>query len=315
MLVSLAVNTTLSKYGPQTPDWVLIALWLIPLAPLGWWVYTHEKLKRWREWLREQFSTKPKRTVVAAIAVLIIVAASLTMAFLGVIRYVSKRKALAVAPTAASVPSPAPRSSAPVPNPPTLTAKELEELAKQLAKLLPPPPTRNIHHVPLSDGVATTDQTKTTPPGNNNGQVGGSISTGPCSNVQTGGSNNQQTTNCTLDDLPPKIRWTKTEGNGLAGIQIWVDKAYPDAKFAVICDRPCAPVSGVIDWGGRHPNVIISPEVETGTPDGYPNVAAFVVDHPAVFSTDISLKYSVRSSDGLPFTVKDVMLLNIGPKR
>ena len=63
MLISLAVNTTLAKYGPRTPDWVIVALYLAPLAPLGWWVYTHEKLAQKRAWLRDRCTQKPTTTV------------------------------------------------------------------------------------------------------------------------------------------------------------------------------------------------------------------------------------------------------------
>jgi hypothetical protein len=43
--------------------------------------------------------------------------------------------------------------------------------------------------------------------GTGNGAVGGSITTGPCSNVQVGGSGNQGSVNCT--DVAPQITVTK----------------------------------------------------------------------------------------------------------
>ena len=151
----------------------------------------------------------------------------------------------------------------------------------------------------------------------NPGTVQGPINQGPCSNFQLGGSNNQQESNCKFDNPPPNIKYKKTESDGSVELQIWVDKPYPDAKFAVLCDRPCKAVDGKIDWGGRHPGIRFSPEVEVGiigTPGEHPDIAVFLVDQPPVFGTDISLTCTVKSADGLPFAVTGVRLLNIEPK-
>src|SRR5205807_1835090 len=37
------------QYGADIPDVCLLVLWIAPLAPLAWWLWTHEKLLRSRE--------------------------------------------------------------------------------------------------------------------------------------------------------------------------------------------------------------------------------------------------------------------------
>jgi hypothetical protein len=104
--------------------------------------------------------------------------------------------------------------------------------------------------------------------------------------------------------------------DGSIKLQIWVDAPYPDAKFAVICDRPCKAVDSSIDWAGRVPAVQIGPEIEmgmVGKAGERPDTVALIVDHPAVLGTDISVKCTIRSVDGLPFDVTDVKTLTIKP--
>jgi hypothetical protein len=80
------------------------------------------------------------------------------------------------------------------------------------------PPPRNIYHVPLSDRVDASDGVnakKSRAPqqsltGKKNGQVGGGVTAGPCSNVQIGGSNNQATTNC-VPPPPPARTLSNTD--------------------------------------------------------------------------------------------------------
>ncbi len=98
---------------------------------------------------------------------------------------------------------------APSPTPSTTpSSPSAAELAKEDGKLVPQPAPRNIHHVQLSDGVGASDTRKPqkSPPssfspqqtasGDNSGQVGGTVTAGPCSNVQIGGNGNRANTNC-----------------------------------------------------------------------------------------------------------------------
>jgi hypothetical protein len=156
--------------------------------------------------------------------------------------------------------------------------------------------------------------------GTGNGAVGGSITQGPCSNLQVGGVGNQQTTNCTID-TPPRTISLKVLSNSPASsisFKIWVDRDFPNAKFVVICDRPCKAIDGNIDWEGRPPNGAMLPQVQIGTVPGIPEtgkVAAFVVDHPEVMGSDVSLMGVVKSSDGEPIRIVGVKPLTITPPR
>jgi hypothetical protein len=62
---------------------------------------------------------------------------------------------------------------------------------------------------------------------------------------------------------------------------------------------------------------VFGPAVEVGIvgePGEYPNIAAVVVDFPAVFDTGMSLKCTVKSADGLPLKITAVKTLTIEPK-
>ena len=59
-------------------------------------------------------------------------------------------------------------------------------------------------HSPPAAALSTPSSAPSPAPQDNTGQVQGGISTGPCSNVQVGGSNNQATTNC--DTQPSQIQ-------------------------------------------------------------------------------------------------------------
>jgi hypothetical protein len=52
-VLSIAVQLTMAKYGSDIPDVCLLVLWIAPLAPLAWWLWTHEKLLRSRERLSQ----------------------------------------------------------------------------------------------------------------------------------------------------------------------------------------------------------------------------------------------------------------------
>ncbi|MGO9167796.1 MAG: hypothetical protein ACLP56_13085, partial [Candidatus Sulfotelmatobacter sp.] len=79
----------------------------------------------------------------------------------------------------------------------------------------------------------------------------------------------QQTTNCTLD-TPPRTISLKVTGYspGAVYFKIWVDRDFPNAKFAVICDHPCKAVEGHIDWEGHPPKSMLGPDVDFGTLSG-----------------------------------------------
>src|ERR1035437_6017182 len=154
VMLNIALNTTLAKYGAQAPDWLVIALWLVPLVPLGWYVYTHEKVTPKRAWLRERYNNRPKSTVAVAFATLAIIVASLTMAGRELKEHLSKQKiASAVVPVpvapsqpaATSAPSgPATADTNPKPNPPK----------HHNAEPTAPPPTQPSTVISAPNGIA-----------------------------------------------------------------------------------------------------------------------------------------------------------------
>jgi hypothetical protein len=71
--LSLAFQLSMAKYGADVPDAWLLVLWLLPLAPLIWWLCTHEKLLSRREQLKRSFQQNPVVTSFVTIATLLIV--------------------------------------------------------------------------------------------------------------------------------------------------------------------------------------------------------------------------------------------------
>ena len=156
--------------------------------------------------------------------------------------------------------------------------------------------------------------------GDASGAVGGNVTQGPCSNLQIGGATNQQKTNCTFDTQPRSIHLKITDHAepSLVSFRIWVDSDFPNAKFAVFCNRPCKAVKGELDWEGHRPNSGMGPEVETGTLPGVPDterIAAFIVYHPEVLGPDVSVVGTVKSEDGLAVRIVKIAPLTISPPR
>src|ERR1700674_41417 len=77
-LMNLAFNISLAKGAAESvPNWLVITLWIVPILPLVWWLLTHEKLRRQKEWIKERFKEKPWSSVLAALAMFLVVAISL----------------------------------------------------------------------------------------------------------------------------------------------------------------------------------------------------------------------------------------------
>jgi hypothetical protein len=77
LILSIAFQLTLAKYGTEVPDWGLLILWVLPLAPFGWWLWTHDKVLSRRDKLKHYFQLHPWRSVAVSVATLLIVAACL----------------------------------------------------------------------------------------------------------------------------------------------------------------------------------------------------------------------------------------------
>jgi hypothetical protein len=63
VIASIALDLTVTKYGVGVPDIIIISLWLLPIVPLAWWVYTHPGLVHHRGWFENRLSQRPISTV------------------------------------------------------------------------------------------------------------------------------------------------------------------------------------------------------------------------------------------------------------
>ena len=146
------------------------------------------------------------------------------------------------------------------------------------------------------------------PTGDRNTQAAGAVTAGPCSNIQVGGSNNQASTTC--DAVPPTVRWLLiatpqvTENtHPHVSAKIWLDRPYMDAKFAVVCDRPCDAV-GNGNVGGYN-------QVTYGKVPNHPDIAAFVINGPNPFPANTDYLLTVQSQDNNPVNIIAVKTLTI----
>lgn len=140
------------------------------------------------------------------------------------------------------------------------------------------------------------------------------ITQGAGSIAQIGGTGNSATVINTRPALP-HASWQTIQNFGNAvRLRIGVDKAYPGAMFAVVCDRPCEPTAAEIDWGQSRPRVEFGPEVRYGhpnNPDPLLSVAAFKVDFPAVLTPEYGVLATVKSADGTPLAIREVDTLTL----
>jgi len=107
-----------------------------------------------------------------------------------------------------------------------------------------------------------------------------------------------------IDGKPPLSSSTRPQ----VSVKISVDKMFVDAKFAVVCDRPCKAVGG---------EIILPPEggiaIPTwGTIPEHPEIAAFVVSQPNPMPSSVGYRAYVESADGLPVKILAVKPLTIG---
>ena len=100
-------------------------------------------------------------------------------------------------------------------------------------------------------------------------------------------------------------------GNGArlqVSVRISIDKIFMDAKFAVVCDRPCKAVGG---------EIVLPPEggiaqPSWGTIPEHPEIAAFVTNQPNPMPSNFGYRASVESADTLPVKMLAVKPLTAG---
>jgi hypothetical protein len=89
-VANLAFQISLAKYADKCPDWLVVCLWILPILPLGWWVWTHDFVLKRREWISRKFKEKHFVTLVAGALGIVLVLASLGGAAIKVITIVTR---------------------------------------------------------------------------------------------------------------------------------------------------------------------------------------------------------------------------------
>jgi hypothetical protein len=85
--------------------------------------------------------------------------------------------------------------------------------------------------------------------------------------------------------------------------KIFVDQSVPDARFGVLCDRPCAAV-----WNSSVEGMNFS---KTFSANGVPNAAGFMIVQPNPFPSFTNYILGVESLDDLPVRILHVGLWNL----
>lgn len=141
-----------------------------------------------------------------------------------------------------------------------------------------------------------------------------------CSNgICNAGDNNGTQTVINHELPPPQVFWnidaTKpmrqmVDKPSLAlWVKIYVDRAFVDAKFAVICDRPCKAVDDqlLIPGGGFMQSTF-------GKIPENNKIAASIISGPNPLSSDDTYMVCIESEDDKPIKILDVTRLTITPK-
>jgi len=112
----------------------------------------------------------------------------------------------------------------------------------------------------------------------------------------------------------PAVSWAIEDNPSLSSgthpqlsVKISIDKVFVDAKFAVICDRPCRAVRG---------EIVMPPEGGMGQPSWgtipeHPEVAAFVANQPNPMPSNFGYRAYVESADALPVRIVAVKPLTV----
>lgn len=72
-MLNLAFQLTEAKYGTNVPDWIIKALWIAPIVPFAWWFFSHPRLTKHRDWIKERYRARPSLTVTLGIVSMAIV--------------------------------------------------------------------------------------------------------------------------------------------------------------------------------------------------------------------------------------------------
>jgi hypothetical protein len=112
---------------------------------------------------------------------------------------------------------------------------------------------------------------------------------------------------------PAHVKWEAIEGDELSKLpterhprsfaKIYVDQSLPDAKFAVVCDRPCKAV-----WNSS----VAGPNfAKTFSANDLPNVAGFMVVQPNPFPSFTNYILGIESQDDSTAKILDVGVWNL----
>jgi len=139
----------------------------------------------------------------------------------------------------------------------------------------------------------------------------------PAQNCPNGiciGGDNNGTATVNNFGIEPKVVWTLFESHGqwqdkhpTTSVLISVDRMLENAKFAIVCDRPCSGVYAEMKG-------VTSRQWKWGKLPGSPNIAAFIIDAPNPLPSGIESNCSVESEDDSPVRIVDVQKLTITDK-
>jgi hypothetical protein len=112
---------------------------------------------------------------------------------------------------------------------------------------------------------------------------------------------------------PVHVKWETVEGDELSKLprgehprsfaKLYVDQSVPDAKFAVLCDRPCEPTC--------NSSVAGSNLTKTFSVKNAPTYAGFIISQPNPFPSFTSYTLGVESLDDTTVKILQVAIPNL----
>ncbi len=185
------------------------------------------------------------------------------------------------------------------------------ELPVKLIKPPTPPASAFIKPPRPKHSATTTFSGNTQTGGTGNAQVG-TLTQGPGSIAQIGGTGNQASiTNIGIEPPLPNVTWTLKampsgeSKNPAVELEMRVDRPLSNPTFRAVCDRPCQSESGSIHVPGA------MFQTQRGWDETNPNVAILHFNIPSIITPDTPVGWVLRSQDNQQIQVLEIKAIRI----
>jgi hypothetical protein len=305
LLGSVAFTMSVDAGYLRDSAWAIPWIWGLSAALWLWWLISHPKIEK--EWLKGFHEKVGKGIHPIRLALSLIVLLAVGFIITTVVRK-PQTQAVGVANqqnTPANTTSPA--TVSPViqtkvePTEKSESHKKKPETKAALRETLPKQDTKTA----AAPSVSTSAE---------NSPAVGSVTQGPGSAFSVNQQGGATIGTVNVGFSLPKVSWVLTSAYAplkeAKHPQVWVelsiDRIFVDAKFAVVCSRPCTAVYG----SPKSPHGEVS-QGDWGSIPNRPNVVVFVTNVPNPMPADTKYSGCIESNDDVPVEIVDVQPLTI----